>query len=112
MAAPMSHRTDDLRIKWTKEVLPPVLLEEELPITEKAESTIFRRARRSSIFSPAKIAGLLVIVGPCSIHDTKSRARICGSSQGRDRGIFEGFVHRDARVFRKAAHDCRLEGAA
>ena len=38
----MFYPTDDLRIKWTKVVLPPVFLEEELPITEKASSTIFQ----------------------------------------------------------------------
>ena len=27
----MFHPTDDLRIKWTKVVLPPVFLEEEMP---------------------------------------------------------------------------------
>ena len=26
----MLHRTDDVRIKWTKVVLPPVFLEEEI----------------------------------------------------------------------------------
>ena len=28
------HRTDDVRIKWTKVVLPPVFLEEEMPMTD------------------------------------------------------------------------------
>ena len=42
---PIHHRTDDLRIKWTKVVLPPVFLEEELPISEAASSTVFTRAQ-------------------------------------------------------------------
>src|SRR5580704_19724509 len=68
MAAPMSHRTDDLRIKWTKEVLPPVFLEEELPITEKAESTILQARKEIVDILAGKDHRLLVIVGPCSIH--------------------------------------------
>ena len=36
----MFYSTDDLRIKWTKVVLPPVFLEEELPTTEKASATV------------------------------------------------------------------------
>jgi len=72
MAAPMSHRTDDLRIKWTKEVLPPVFLEEELPITEKAESTILRARQEIVDILSGRDRRLLVIVGPCSIHDTKA----------------------------------------
>ncbi len=43
MAAPMSHRTDDLRIKWTKETsYLPFFSRSELPITERAESTILQ----------------------------------------------------------------------
>ncbi len=37
----MFHTTEDIRIQWTKVVLPPVFLEEERPITEAASATIF-----------------------------------------------------------------------
>lgn len=33
---PMLYRTDDLRIKSTRVVLPPVFLEEEMPMNEQA----------------------------------------------------------------------------
>ena len=39
---PMLYPTDDLRITWTKVVLPPVFLEEELPATERASATVFQ----------------------------------------------------------------------
>src|SRR5947199_5065264 len=69
---PMSHRTDDIRIKWTRVVLPPVFLEEEMPITEKASSTVYQ-ARNEIVDSiHGKGDRLLVVVGPCSIHDTKA----------------------------------------
>jgi 3-deoxy-7-phosphoheptulonate synthase len=68
----MFHETDDLRIKWTKVVLPPVFLEEEMPMTDAASDTAFRA--RTSICDV--LAGhdkrLIVVVGPCSIHDTKA----------------------------------------
>ena len=35
----MQQRTDDIRIKWTKVVLPPVFLDEEMPATEKSLAT-------------------------------------------------------------------------
>src|SRR5258708_5144666 len=66
----MLHNTDDLRIKWTKVVLPPVFLEEEMPITEKAASTIFRARSEIRDILSGKDDRLLVVVGPCSIHDT------------------------------------------
>jgi 3-deoxy-7-phosphoheptulonate synthase len=37
----MRHRTDDIRIKSTRVVLPPVFLEEEMPMSESALSTVY-----------------------------------------------------------------------
>jgi 3-deoxy-7-phosphoheptulonate synthase len=68
----MFHRTDDLRIKWTKVVLPPVFLEEELPITERASDTVFRTREEINRILHGEDHRLLVIVGPCSIHDPKA----------------------------------------
>ena len=66
----MLQPTEDIRIQWTKVVLPPVFLEEELPITEAASNTIFNtRAEISSILN-GRDDRLLVLTGPCSIHDT------------------------------------------
>jgi 3-deoxy-7-phosphoheptulonate synthase len=68
----MMHRTDDVRIKWTKVVLPPVFLEEEMPMTECASSTIFQARAQIGDILQGKDHRLLVVVGPCSIHDTKA----------------------------------------
>lgn len=59
------YRTDDLRIKWTKVVLPPVFLEEQLPATEQVSSTIYHAATRSATFSLAGIiASKAAMKGP------------------------------------------------
>ncbi|HWB31928.1 MAG TPA: 3-deoxy-7-phosphoheptulonate synthase [Acidobacteriaceae bacterium] len=63
------HRTDDLRIKWTRVVLPPVFLEEELPITDAASETVFAARNQVSEILAGRDERLLVVVGPCSIHD-------------------------------------------
>lgn len=68
----MLHRTDDTRIKWTKVVLPPIFLEEEMPMTEKASSTVYQTRMEIGDILRSKDHRLLVIVGPCSIHDTKA----------------------------------------
>jgi 3-deoxy-7-phosphoheptulonate synthase len=68
----MFYPTDDLRIKWTKVVIPPVFLEEELPATENASSTIYHAREEITNILIGKDHRLLVIVGPCSIHDTKA----------------------------------------
>ena len=49
----MFHPTEDIRIQWTKVVLPPVFLEEELPVTEAASATIFN-ARREIVRHPQR----------------------------------------------------------
>ncbi len=74
----MLRRTDDLRIQWTKVVLPPVFLEEELPITEKASATVFQARSEVVKIIHGKDGRLLVIVGPCSIHDTKAAREYAG----------------------------------
>src|SRR5271157_248578 len=68
----MFYSTDDLRIRWIKVVLPPVFLEEELPTTEKASATIFQAREEIAHILRGDDSRLLVIVGPCSIHDTKA----------------------------------------
>jgi 3-deoxy-7-phosphoheptulonate synthase len=68
----MFRRTDDLRIQWTKVVLPPVFLEEELPITERAAETVFRARDEIIRILHGEDHRLLCIVGPCSIHDPKA----------------------------------------
>ena len=60
----MFYATDDLRIKWTKVVLPPVFLEEELPMTDAASATIFQTRNAicnvlaGRVVTEVKIAGL------------------------------------------------------
>src|SRR3954471_13465033 len=68
----MFHRTDDLRIRWTKVVLPPVFLEEELPLSEQASSTVFSARKEITDILHGRDPRLLVVVGPCSIHDPKA----------------------------------------
>ena len=63
------HNTDDIRIDEIRQLLPPSLLLSELPILESSAQLI--NSTRSEIDSV--LTGLsdklLVVVGPCSIHD-------------------------------------------
>jgi 3-deoxy-7-phosphoheptulonate synthase len=68
----MFYPTDDLRIKWTKVVLPPVFLDEELPVTEKASATVFEARKEIREILAGTDPRLIVVVGPCSIHDAKA----------------------------------------
>ena len=70
--------TEDLRIKWTKVVLPPAFLEEELPLTEASSSTIIHARNEVSEILAGRDPRLLVLVGPCSIHDTEAAREYAG----------------------------------
>jgi 3-deoxy-7-phosphoheptulonate synthase len=74
----MFYSTDDLRIKWTKVVLPPVFLDEELPTTEKASATVHQAREEVASILRGDDRRLLVVVGPCSIHDTEAAREYAG----------------------------------
>ncbi|TKI07385.1 3-deoxy-7-phosphoheptulonate synthase AroG [Martelella alba] len=68
----MNYQNDDLRIREIKELLPPVALLEKYPATEQAARTVSTaRAAVHKILNGADDR-LLVIIGPCSIHDTEA----------------------------------------
>src|SRR6202522_2451176 len=74
----MLFPTDDLRIQSTKVVLPPVFLEEELPATERASSTVFQARNEIVNILKGNDSRLIVVVGPCSVHDTKAAREYAG----------------------------------
>lgn len=65
-------QTDDVRISRVKELLPPVAVLEKFPATETASSTTFRSRQAISDILNGKDDRLLVIIGPCSIHDPEA----------------------------------------
>ncbi len=68
----MVAKTEDLRIQRTKVVLPPAFLEEELPASENALETVQHARTEIKDILSGQIPRLLVVVGPCSIHDTNA----------------------------------------
>lgn len=74
----MSYPTNNLRIKSSKLVLPPVFLEEEMPVTENASRTVFDARREITDILNGKDDRLVVVVGPCSIHDPAAAREYAG----------------------------------
>jgi len=78
----MFHPTEDIRIQWTKVVLPPVFLEEELPLTDAASATIFNARKDITAILRGEDDRLVVLAGPCSIHDVKAAREYAGLLKG------------------------------
>jgi 3-deoxy-7-phosphoheptulonate synthase len=68
----MLQKTDDLRIKEIKELLPPSHVLREFPLTDKAAHTTFETRQAIHRILHGADDRLLVIMGPCSIHDVKA----------------------------------------
>ncbi|MGC9387218.1 MAG: 3-deoxy-7-phosphoheptulonate synthase AroG [Hydrogenovibrio sp.] len=66
------YQTDDLRIKTITEVRPPQVLHELFPITEAASQTVHDTRAKIHRILTGEDDRLLVIIGPCSIHDPKA----------------------------------------
>ena len=65
----MRFRTDDVRIESLRPLLPPAILMEEIPATEEAKGFVANTRNEVARVVHGQDDRLLVIVGPCSIHD-------------------------------------------
>jgi 3-deoxy-7-phosphoheptulonate synthase len=66
----MAYQTDDLRIKEIREVVAPNTVHDECPITEEGSKTVFEAREAIHKILHREDDRLLVITGPCSVHDT------------------------------------------
>lgn len=65
-------KLDDLRVLEVKPLIPPQLLAEEIPASESACSTVMKARKEAEAVISGTDDRLLVIVGPCSVHDPKA----------------------------------------
>ncbi len=64
--------TSDLHVVETRPLVPPSFLHEELPIDSLAEKTVTQARKRIKAILGGEDSRLLVIVGPCSVHDVQA----------------------------------------
>jgi 3-deoxy-7-phosphoheptulonate synthase len=65
----MASPTSDLRIRATQPLLAPAALEAELPLPDAGAELIARSRREVAAIINGESDRLLVVVGPCSVHD-------------------------------------------
>ncbi|MDO4642759.1 MAG: 3-deoxy-7-phosphoheptulonate synthase AroG [Cardiobacteriaceae bacterium] len=66
------YQTDDLRIARIDELLPPIALLERFPVSEEASEKVATTRQAIHTMLHADDPRLLVVIGPCSIHDIKA----------------------------------------
>jgi 3-deoxy-7-phosphoheptulonate synthase len=66
------HRTDDLRITGLNPLISPAVLAYYLPTTESASELVATTRDQADAILRGEDDRLLVVVGPCSIHDPEA----------------------------------------
>jgi 3-deoxy-7-phosphoheptulonate synthase len=66
----MFQPTDDLRITEVRPLIPPAILLEEIPLSDRASNIVADTRRVVADAVNGRDPRLVVIAGPCSIHDT------------------------------------------
>jgi 3-deoxy-7-phosphoheptulonate synthase len=74
----MTYQTDDLRIRAITEVRSPKSMHEQYPISERAAATVFGARREIQRILQGEDDRLLVVVGPCSVHDPSAALEYAG----------------------------------
>ncbi|ORZ05981.1 3-deoxy-7-phosphoheptulonate synthase [Absidia repens] len=68
---------EDLRITGYNALLTPTFLQEELPMSETSQQTVSKARSEASAILRGEDDRLIIIVGPCSIHDTHAAKEYC-----------------------------------
>jgi 3-deoxy-7-phosphoheptulonate synthase len=68
----VAHPTDDLRIAKVRPLVAPAVLAEEIPLTDAAREFVARSRRAVEAVLAGEDPRLLLVIGPCSIHDPKA----------------------------------------
>ena len=66
------YRTSDLHVVETRALMTPEQLKLEFPMTDKASEVVTSTRERIRKILRQEDDRLLVIVGPCSVHDVKA----------------------------------------
>ncbi len=69
---------DDTRIAGVRPLLPPAILLEEIPLQSGAVETVRRGRRAAEAILDGSDDRLLVVAGPCSIHDPEAALDYAG----------------------------------
>jgi 3-deoxy-7-phosphoheptulonate synthase len=65
----MRYQTDDVRVEQIRPLIPPAILIEEIPVSERASAIIAMARQAIGRCIRGEDDRLVVVLGPCSVHD-------------------------------------------
>jgi 3-deoxy-7-phosphoheptulonate synthase len=68
----MHAPTSDLHVVETRPLVPPAVLHRDLPLSNQAAATVLQARQAVQAILHGRDHRLLVIVGPCSVHDVEA----------------------------------------
>jgi 3-deoxy-7-phosphoheptulonate synthase len=74
----MRRQTEDIRITGMRPLIPPAILVEEIPVSERASNLVADTREAIVNVLERRDQRLVVIVGPCSIHDPTAALEYAG----------------------------------
>jgi 3-deoxy-7-phosphoheptulonate synthase len=84
--------TDDVRIKRLRPLIPPAILIEELPLDSEGAAFVSRMRKEIGDVITGKDRRLLVVVGPCSIHDPEAALEYAGRLESQSRRLADNLL--------------------
>jgi len=75
--ADFNNPSDDVRVLGYDPLIPPALLAAEIPIPPHAEKTVIQGRKEAAKIITQQDDRLLVMVGPCSLHDPELAIEYC-----------------------------------
>ena len=98
----MTTTTSDLHVVETRPLVPPALLHRELPISDRSTATVQQARERIKAILHGRDSRLLVIVGPCSVHDVAAAHEYAAAiAQAQERRLAAGLDARSEQVVRQ-----------
>jgi len=74
----MNEKIDDTRVVELRPLIPPAILIEEIPLTEEISTVVSHARTAAENIVYKRDDRLIVVVGPCSIHDPKAALEYSG----------------------------------
>ncbi|MEL0171490.1 MAG: 3-deoxy-7-phosphoheptulonate synthase, partial [Synechococcus sp.] len=71
--------TSDLHVVETRPLVAPAILHSDLPLSDRASETVRQTRQRIQRILRGEDQRLLVIVGPCSVHDVSAAEEYAGA---------------------------------